>query len=92
MATVSLNLLVRRLQQSAEAPRASGHADEELLDRFLSGDAAGFELLVWRYGPAVLGACRKVLSAEADIEDAFQRERRISCSMAPQNTGATSQT
>ncbi|HKB37854.1 MAG TPA: sigma-70 family RNA polymerase sigma factor [Gemmataceae bacterium] len=72
MATVSLNLLVRRLQQSAEAPRAGGHADEELLDRFLSGDTAAFELLVWRYGPAVLGACRKVLSAEADIEDAFQ--------------------
>jgi hypothetical protein len=24
---------------------------------------------------------------DADIEDAFQRERRISCSMAPQNMG-----
>jgi RNA polymerase sigma factor (sigma-70 family) len=72
MATVSLSLLVRRLQRSAEAPRAGGYADEELLDRFLSRDTAAFELLVWRYGPAVLATCRKVLSAEADIEDAFQ--------------------
>ncbi len=70
MATASLNLLVRRLRQSTET--ADRQADEELLSRFLAGDTTAFELLVWRYGPAVLAACRKVLTTEADVEDAFQ--------------------
>jgi RNA polymerase sigma factor (sigma-70 family) len=72
MATASLNLLVRRLRQSTETASSDGQADEELLSRFVAGDTSAFELLVWRYGPAVLAACRKVLTTEADIEDAFQ--------------------
>src|SRR5947208_5720419 len=72
MATASLNLLVRRLRQSTEAASTDGQADEELLSRFVAGDTTAFELLVWRYGPAVLAACRKVLTTEADVEDAFQ--------------------
>src|SRR5258708_32705596 len=72
MGTASRNLVVGRLRQSTETPSPEGQADEELLSRFVAGDTAAFELLVWRYGPAVLAACRKVLSTEADIEDAFQ--------------------
>src|SRR5436309_10710782 len=72
MATASLNLLVRRLRQSTETAFTDRQADEELLSRFVAGDTSAFEVLVWRYGPAVLAACRKVLTTEADVEDAFQ--------------------
>ncbi|HQR05346.1 MAG TPA: sigma-70 family RNA polymerase sigma factor [Gemmatales bacterium] len=47
--------------------------DCELLHRFLiDRDQAAFELLVHRYGPMVLGLCRRLLSQLADAEDAFQ--------------------
>jgi RNA polymerase sigma factor (sigma-70 family) len=46
--------------------------DAELLARFAAGDAAAFELLLWRHGPMVYGVCRRVLRHEHDTEDAFQ--------------------
>jgi RNA polymerase sigma factor (sigma-70 family) len=52
---------------------AGGVSDAALLGRFVhAGDEAAFELLVWRYGPVVLGVCRRVLRHEQDAEDAFQ--------------------
>jgi RNA polymerase sigma factor (sigma-70 family) len=52
---------------------ASGVSDADLLSRFVSHqDEAAFELLVWRHGPLVLGACRRILRRDQDIEDAFQ--------------------
>jgi RNA polymerase sigma factor (sigma-70 family) len=51
----------------------SGVSDAELLERFTGqGDAAAFELLVWRYQRMVLGICRRVLQDVHDAEDAFQ--------------------
>jgi RNA polymerase sigma factor (sigma-70 family) len=49
-----------------------GVSDAVLLERFGRGDEAAFELLVWRHGPMVLSACRRVLRHEQDAEDAFQ--------------------
>ncbi len=51
-------------------------SDEELLDRFLSGEEIdsqeAFRTLVVRHGPMVLGICRHVLNQVQDAEDAFQ--------------------
>lgn len=58
---------VRRLSQDV------GLTDAQLLDAYLTRrDEAAFECLVWRHGPAVLGACRRILQNESDAEDAFQ--------------------
>jgi RNA polymerase sigma factor (sigma-70 family) len=64
-----LAALVRRL-----TPDPGTVPDAELLDRFIrSGDQAAFELLVWRYGGLVWGACRRVLAPDRHAaEDACQ--------------------
>jgi RNA polymerase sigma factor (sigma-70 family) len=47
--------------------------DAELLQRFARyGEHPAFDVLLRRYGPMVLGVCRRVLAHSADAEDAFQ--------------------
>jgi RNA polymerase sigma factor (sigma-70 family) len=53
-------------------PGAAGD-DARLLDRFVhQGDEDAFASLVRRYGPMVLGVCRRVLHHRQDAEDAAQ--------------------
>src|SRR5437868_4709815 len=48
-------------------------SDAALLDRFVNHrEEAAFVALVKRHGPLVLKVCRRILSDEHDIEDAFQ--------------------
>jgi RNA polymerase sigma factor (sigma-70 family) len=48
-------------------------ADEQLLQRFVTQkDETAFEALVRKYGPMVLGVCRRILNNPHDAEDAFQ--------------------
>jgi RNA polymerase sigma factor (sigma-70 family) len=52
---------------------AEGPSDQELLERFIKGrDEEAFAALVHRYGPLVLGVCRRVLPNWEDAQDAFQ--------------------
>jgi RNA polymerase sigma factor (sigma-70 family) len=61
---------VHRLASHPEAQEAS---DGQLLERFVtSRDEAAFRALLGRYGPVVLGVCRRLLGQAQDIEDAFQ--------------------
>jgi RNA polymerase sigma factor (sigma-70 family) len=47
--------------------------DAQLLERFVrDGDESAFAALVERYGPMVMGACRRVLDHAQEAEDAFQ--------------------
>jgi RNA polymerase sigma factor (sigma-70 family) len=61
---------VRRLATRLAAGRG---ADAELLARFVhQGDESAFAELVDRYGPMVLGVCRRALADAASAADAFQ--------------------
>jgi RNA polymerase sigma factor (sigma-70 family) len=73
MATAQLNGLVRHIRRMAMGNDAAGMTDVDLLKRFVSQrDEAAFAALVRRYGPLVLGVCRRVLHHQQDAEDAFQ--------------------
>jgi RNA polymerase sigma factor (sigma-70 family) len=48
-------------------------SDSQLLEQYATrGDAASFEVLVWRHGAMVLGLCKRILREEHEAEDAFQ--------------------
>jgi RNA polymerase sigma factor (sigma-70 family) len=57
----------------ASQPAGEHVADAELLRRFAADrDSAAFELVLRRHADAVWTACRRILSSDADAEDAFQ--------------------
>lgn len=73
MAGPPLRTFLKCLRRAVAPAADSGLGDAALLERFVAdGDAAAFELLVWRHGPMVLGVCRRLLGHEQDSEDAFQ--------------------
>src|SRR5262249_28457629 len=73
MATGQLNGVVRHLRRVARAQDLAGMTDGQLVECFVSHrDEAAFERLVRRFGPMVLGVCRRVLRDRHDAEDASQ--------------------
>ncbi len=65
--------ILRYLQDYLAADRTRDLSDGQLLQRFVAhNDESAFAGLVGRYGPLVMGVCRRVLRHEQDAEDAFQ--------------------
>ena len=55
-----------------------------LVERFAScHDEAAFEALVARFGPMILGVCRRMLRDDADVADAFQTTFLVLVRQAP---------
>jgi len=73
MARAPFASLLRYLHQRLGAAAGPDLTDEQLLGRFARlQEEAAFEALVRRHGAMVWSVCRRLLSAEADVEDAFQ--------------------
>jgi RNA polymerase sigma factor (sigma-70 family) len=73
MPSGSVRSLVDFVHRLASPPQGQGASDGQLLERFVaSRDEAAFRALLGRYGPLVLGVCRRVLAQTQDVEDAFQ--------------------
>ena len=73
MGQALLDPVIRYLRHAAAPFPGPEQTDAELLERFLRrGDESAFAALVRRYGPLVLGVCRRALGHEQDAEDAFQ--------------------
>ncbi len=61
------------LERIFQGETVSGLSEWQLLARYLENrDELAFAALVARHGPMVMGTCRRMLAAGADVEDAFQ--------------------
>ena len=70
--TIGTGVILRHLRNLV-ATEDGGLSDRQLLDQFATRhEESAFTALVRRYGPLVLGVCRRVLRHEHDAEDAFQ--------------------
>jgi RNA polymerase sigma factor (sigma-70 family) len=73
MAPATLGGFLQRLRKAMAAESLASRSDRELIKRFLADhDGASFHALLCRHGPMVLRVCRRALSDEQDVEDAFQ--------------------
>jgi RNA polymerase sigma factor (sigma-70 family) len=64
---------IREFRRLFQGGTLSGLTEAELLERFAAdGDEAAFEVIVRRFGPMVLGVCRRMLGDRHAADDAFQ--------------------
>jgi RNA polymerase sigma factor (sigma-70 family) len=84
MAEAHPNPFVHHLRHLLGSVPAAALADGQLLERFLAHrDETAVEVLVRRYGPLVLGVCRRVLHNSHAAEDAFQATFLVLVRKAP---------
>ncbi|HEX5269874.1 MAG TPA: sigma-70 family RNA polymerase sigma factor, partial [Gemmataceae bacterium] len=84
MAEAHPNPFVHHLRRLIGSAPAAALADGQLVERFLAHrDEAAVEALVRRYGPLVLGVCRRVLHDTHAAEDAFQATFLVLVRKAP---------
>ena len=73
MAKTPMSRVVGHLRRVAILQEADRLTDTQLVESFLArAEEAAFEVLVRRYGPMILGVCRRVLRDRHDADDAFQ--------------------
>jgi RNA polymerase sigma factor (sigma-70 family) len=75
---------VRELERLFNDGSLGTLSDGQLLDRLVERrEASAFEAIVERFGPLVLGVCRRVLRDHHDAEDAFQATFLVLARKAP---------
>jgi polysaccharide export outer membrane protein len=73
MSAGQMNRVLSHLHHVALIHECGDLTDAQLLERFLRRhNEIAFSALVRRYGPMVLGVCRRVLAHHHDADDAFQ--------------------
>jgi RNA polymerase sigma factor (sigma-70 family) len=73
MADNSLSRVLQRIRMLAAVQAYRNFADRELLERFVNAnDESAFTVVIERYGPMVLGLCRRALDKLHDAEDVCQ--------------------
>jgi RNA polymerase sigma factor (sigma-70 family) len=73
MASGGHGAALRQIHRVFDGGTLAGLSEGQLLERFATRlDEAAFEAILARYGPMVLGVCRRFLRHSHDIEDAFQ--------------------
>jgi RNA polymerase sigma factor (sigma-70 family) len=73
MAAAQLGHVLRHIRNLIGARSETESTDGQLLERFaVQREEAAFGALLQRYGPLVLGLCRRMLPDAQDAEDAFQ--------------------
>jgi RNA polymerase sigma factor (sigma-70 family) len=84
MAETHLNPVIDYLRHLIGSVQTTAMSDGELLERFLtSRDEAAVQGLIRRYGPLVLGVCRRVLHNAHAAEDVFQATFLVLMRKAP---------
>ena len=73
MAKSQFTTVFRQIRKAIGLAGTDELPDGQLLERFVARqDDLAFEQLIQRYGPMVLGACRRILVDPNDADDAFQ--------------------
>lgn len=84
MPSAPLGTLMRQIRRLIGSEPLGDATDAQLLEQFRAQqDEAAFTALVQRYGPLVLGVCRRVLHDSHEAEDAFQATFFVLARRAP---------
>ncbi len=84
MARQPYGIVQQQIERLLERGSLAGLSEWQLLERYATQrDERAFEALVARYGPMVLGVCRRVLRNDQAAEDAFQATFLVLMRKAP---------